>query len=427
MVSQARGAEQKLTRAGATKRHEELVPLETAKYIILAAATLFAEEPPGGPREIAQHRTVHGARASVRANPIPVRYVYGAARDWRRQPYQLAVLLVEFSDKIHEGAHTAAFYDKLLFSRGAYLKTPAGEASFGSVADWYRAQSQDRFLLAGKVFDWVTVDETFETIHGLKKKEAQARYLEVALAKVRARDGAAVLNGFDGYLFIHVGPITGPRGNIFWSHRADVEGRRYITSGEIERIGVLCHEFGHTLGLPDFYAKTGVRESFGPWCAMASGYHGSYPRSFCVWSKTRLGWCRPTVVDAATPQRLVLRPIQTNPDDAFLIPLNTSDGAGAEFLLLENRAATGNDAEGQAGLFIWRIKREPDSQSSPVFDLTLPGPADQPNADQSTRRVAWPGDNPRDFVIPPETGTFPVAIRHIQLTGGLVFFELGPK
>ncbi|MBM3861290.1 MAG: M6 family metalloprotease domain-containing protein [Verrucomicrobia bacterium] len=427
MVPQARGAEQKLTRAGATKRHEELFFLKTAQCIILAAATLFAEEPPGGPREIAQHRTVHGAQASVRPNPIPVRYVYGAARDWRRQPYQLAVILVECSDRKHEGAHTAAFYNKLLFSRGEYLKTPAGEASFGSVADWYRAQSQGHFLLAGKVFDWVTVDETFETIHGLKIKEAQARYLKVALAKIRARDGTTVLDGFDGYLFIHAGPITGPPGNIFWSHRANVEDRRYITTGEIERIGVFCHEFGHMLGLPDFYGKKGVRESFGPWCAMASGYRGTYPKSFCVWSKTRLGWCRPTVVDAATPQRLVLRPIQTNPHDAFLIPLNTSDDVGTEFLLLENRAATGNDAEGQPGLFIWRISRKPDSQSFPVFDLKLPGPADQPHTDASTRRVAWPAGNARDFVIPPEAGTFPVAIRNIQLNGGLVFFELGPK
>jgi hypothetical protein len=192
----------------------------------VAATTVLAQEPPGPAREIAGHRTIHGAQVSTRPNPIPARYVYGAERDWQRQPYRLAVLLVEFSDTKHADVHTEPFYDELLFSRGKYLKTPGGEASFGSVADWYRAQSQDRFVPTGKVFGWVTVDETFEAIHKLKLKDAQERYLKVALAKVRARDGANALDGFDGYLFIHVGPITGPSGNIFWSHRDNVEGRR---------------------------------------------------------------------------------------------------------------------------------------------------------------------------------------------------------
>jgi hypothetical protein len=181
------------------------------------------------------------------------------------------------------------------------------------------------------------------------------------------------------------------------------------------------------LGLPDFYAKKGERESFGPWCAMADGYRGMYPKSFCVWSKTHLGWCQPTVVDAATPQKLVLRPIQSNPNDAFIIPLNATDGVGAEFLLLENRAASGNDTEGQAGLFIWRIKRQPDANKLHVFAQTLPGPADEPNADQKKRRVAWPAGDVREFVVPPEAENFPAAIRNIRMNGDLVLFDLGPK
>lgn len=394
---------------------------------LATAVSLLAEEPADHALEIEGYRTIHGAQVSARPNPIPPRYVYGAERDWVRQPYRLAVLLVEFSDRKHAEAHTAPFYNELLFSRGQYLRTPGGEASFGSVADWYRAQSQERFVLTGKVFDWVAVDETFEVIHQLKLREAQNRYLKVALAKVRARDGADALEGFDGYLFLHVGPITGPPGGIFWSHRDSVAGKRYITSGEIDRIGVLCHEFGHMLGLPDFYGKAGVRESFGPWCTMASGYRGTYPKSFCAWSKTRLGWCHPTVVDAATSQKLALRPIQTHPDDALVIPLNGVDGVGTEFLLLENRLASGNDLEGQAGLFIWRIHREPDVDVHPDFALTLPGPADAPNADQRTRRVAWPAGEARSFFVPPAEGSLPAAIRNIQMKGDLVTFDLGPN
>jgi M6 family metalloprotease-like protein len=230
--------------------------MKLSLLLVIAAVTPLLAQGPAVPlREIAGHRTVLGAQVSARPNSIPARYIYEAGRDWLRQPYRLAVLLVEFNGTQHVSAHTAALYDELLFSCDKYHKTPGGEVSFGSVADWYRAQSQGRFELTGKVFDWVTVAETFEVVHSLKLKAAQERYLKVALANVRARDGAHALDDFDGYVFIHVAPITGPSGNIFWSHRASVEGKRYITSGEIERIGVFCHEFGHTLGLPDFYAK----------------------------------------------------------------------------------------------------------------------------------------------------------------------------
>jgi M6 family metalloprotease-like protein len=394
--------------------------------VVVAVVAALASASADAPREIDGSRTIHGAEVSARPNPIPARYVYGADRDWTLRPYRLAAVLVEFQDRRHEDVHTAAMYDRMLFSRDEYHETPGGDVSFGSLADWYRVQSHDDFVLTGRVFDWVMVDETFEAVHGLKLKDAQKRYLRTALAKVRARDGANVLDEFDGFLFVHVGPITGPPGNIFWSHRANVEGRRYVTTGEIERIGVLCHEFGHTLGLPDLYPKKGEREGFGPWCAMAGGYRGKYPKSFCAWSKTRLGWCRPIVVDAATPQKLVLRPIQTHPDDAVLVPLNATDGVGAEFLLLENRAAAGNDAEGQPGLFIWRITRRPDSGGFPHFELKLPGPEDDKNANRATRRVAWPSASARDFVIPRTADSFSAAIRNIQMSGDLVSFELGP-
>ena len=394
--------------------------------LVLTSAPLLAQNPADTPREIAGHRTIHGAQVSARPMPIPTRYVFDEKRDWVKQPFRLAVVLIEFSDKKHTDIHSAAFYDGVLFSRDQYHRQPDGKVSFGSLADWYRTVSQGRFVLMGKVFDWVSNDETFEAVHTMTFKDARERDLKAALAKVRARDGATVLDEFDGYYFIHAGPITGPTGMLF-SHMAEVAGRRYCTTGEIERIGVFCHEFGHMLGLPDLYGKAGVRESFGPWCTMGAGYRGLYPKSFCAWSKTRLGWCHPTVVDAASPQKLVLRPIQTHPDDAFIIPLNAKDGAGGEFLLLENRNTASNDEEGQQGLFIWRIRCKAADSGKLIFELTLPGPADAPGADQNKRRVAWPFEKARDFVVAPDADTLPAAIHDIRLEGDLIHFDLGSK
>ena len=401
--------------------------LNTLLVFVLTTVPLLAEEKPADTqREINGYRTVIGASESTRPMPIPPRIVFEPNRDWVKQPFRLATVLIEFSDKKHTDIHSPAFYDELLFSRDKYHRQPDGKESFGSLADWYRVQSQGRFVLTGKVFDWVEIDQTFEAVQAMSYEDARKRDLSVALAKVRARDGEMAIDPFDGYFFIHAGPITGPTGMLF-SHMAEVESQRYCTTGEIERIGVFCHEFGHMLGLPDLYAKAGAREGFGPWCNMATGYRGLYPRSFCVWSKTRLGWCQPTVVDASTPQKLVLRPIQTHPNDALIIPLNAEEGEGAEFLMLENRNTASNDKEGQAGLFIWRINRQPNSGRFPRFALALPGPTDSLKADQNTRRVAWPVKDASEFIIPAEAKTLPVAIRNIKLADDLIYFDIGPE
>ena len=156
--------------SSATKRIQPFAIACLVLTLFLAnGGWIFADD---SPFEIRGYRTIHGAKKSLRPNSIPARFVYGANRDWLRQPYRLAVLLVEFSDTKHAAIHTAAFYDELLFSKDKYLRTPGGEPSFGSVADWYRVQSVDRFVLSGKSFDWVTIDESFEAIHALKLSEA---------------------------------------------------------------------------------------------------------------------------------------------------------------------------------------------------------------------------------------------------------------
>jgi hypothetical protein len=135
------------------------------------------------------------------------------------------------------------------------------------------------------------------------------------------------------------------------------------------------------------------------------------------------------VIDAATPQKLALRPIQANPNDAFVIPLNDKDGVGAEFFMVENLSTAGNDAEGQAGLLIPRITRTADNGTLLRYELKLPGPADRPGIDQAKRRVAWPHGGANEYVVKAEEDgkVYPVALRNIRLEGDVVLLELGAK
>jgi len=101
--------------------------------------------------------------------------------------------------------------------------------------------------------------------------------------------------------------------------------------------GVIVHEYGHELGLPDLYdaSPSNFNQGIGDWGVMSGGSFGgpdqvgTVPVGFCAWSKLFLGWVTPLdAVDGATtlvPPALggnVLR-IQAegpaNPQEYFLL------------------------------------------------------------------------------------------------------------
>jgi immune inhibitor A len=65
--------------------------------------------------------------------------------------------------------------------------------------------------------------------------------------------------------------------------------------------GVLCHEFGHLLGLPELYAPGGLpQEGIGVWGLMGQGTwlrRGERPPHPCAWSKMKLGWVDVETID----------------------------------------------------------------------------------------------------------------------------------
>jgi M6 family metalloprotease-like protein len=61
----------------------------------------------------------------------------------------------------------------------------------------------------------------------------------------------------------------------------------------IEHASVISHEYGHSLGLPDYYS-TGSRETYGSWTLMAS----DYSQNIDIIGKKELGWVVPRVLSA---------------------------------------------------------------------------------------------------------------------------------
>lgn len=120
--------------------------------------------------------------------------------------------------------------------------------------------------------------------------------------------------------------------------------------------GVLCHEFGHLLGLPELYAPgSAAHEGIGVWGLMGQGTwlgRGDRPPHPEAWSKAKLGWLDVETVDRTTPH--VTLPAVTRAPRAIRIPV--TPGNQQEYYLLENRLREGADAKlpGE-GLLVWHV------------------------------------------------------------------------
>jgi M6 family metalloprotease-like protein len=93
-------------------------------------------------------------------------------------------------------------------------------------------------------------------------------------------------------------------------------------TGQIE-IGVVCHELGHALGLPDLYDSSGNSHGIGYWGLMGAGNWNTpaSPAHLCVWSREQLGWANPVEIDWHA-RGVTLDPIETS-GDVLKMPLPT--------------------------------------------------------------------------------------------------------
>lgn len=119
------------------------------------------------------------------------------------------------------------------------------------------------------------------------------------------------------------------------------------------QLGVLAHETGHALGLPDLYDYDGGALGAGPWDLMGTGGQNAphSPAHLSAWAKEQLGWVQ---VDWIRPGQDSLRLPPIVHDRTVLrydIP-----GPRGEYLLFENRQRLGTDKYlPGTGLLAWRI------------------------------------------------------------------------
>lgn len=390
-------------KGGATARL--LVPL-------LAALVLSAVPGPGSAQDIeavARARGVElpeGYWERIRQNPDFFELPNGLFRAPRAEPAfvrrprppvtgeaRLPIILALFSDS-DPSAIGPDDVERSLFT---------GPAPRGTMTEFYEEISGGRFSLKGEVFPWVRTSLTMAEVVGSSSGlGGDARVGEYLLEALELNDDAVDFSVYDNdgpdglpnsgdddgvvdamvFEFAEVAASCG--GPAIWPHRAGIsfwnDGEPFVTddmgadgkpirvngyiiqgvtdcSGEsVQDAGTISHEFGHVLGLPDYYHPVDGLEPenrrwvLGCWALMAAGSWGCGPvgssreafgpTHMISWSKQWLGWLQYQEVGPVRNQEFVLDPVETT-GQALRVRLAGND----EFLLIEYRGALSFDSQ----------------------------------------------------------------------------------
>ena len=282
-------------------------------------------------------------------------------------PKKSLLILATFNDK--SPTFTQTDFDNLMNYK--YKKK-------GSFRDFYLENSNGNFDITTTVTVWVTVPNSYAYY------SPDTKWAEFAFDAIKAADPLVDYSQFEkngsnlyGVTIIHqgMGQETSQNPNDIWSHQGELAyykpsalSRTFdgvvlnsysmqpeiYDPGKITGLGIIAHEFGHLLGLPDFYdtdyeQSGGNFDGTGSWDLMASGaYNGSYdpatpnaldaasPAHNNPISKEFLGWITPAVLNSA--QQITLNPIISS-QTVYKIKTSTPK----EFFYLENRQQLGFD------------------------------------------------------------------------------------
>jgi immune inhibitor A len=306
----------------------------------------------------------------------------------------MAVVLIDFPDRPADTTmHPNSEYDHIIFSTGTYPT--------GSMNDFFIENSYDLFSLDGDVIGWTRTsypyshydDNNYGLSYGGGMVAGDAAQLtddvvDYSLYDSDGPDGVPNSGDDDGYVdaftVIHSGLGAEETGSVhdIWSHAGYISYTtndprlgggfiqidRYTIQPEerlnadgdtlITGISVICHEYGHVLGLPDLYDGSRYTWGIGYWGLMGYGAWGAggntpeSPAHLCAWSKMELGWVDPVNV-TGNLSNIDFPPIENEP---VVYKIWRDGNPQNQYFLLENRQQIGFDTPAPGhGLLIWHI------------------------------------------------------------------------
>ena len=278
---------------------------------------------------------------------------------------RLLVLAIEFTNVLHNTAHTTTYLDDLGDGPNS-LNTYYYNASFGRLNissacwGWYNSSRTMQY------FGTPSGNNQDSNLDSLITEAVNAANPDVDFSQYDQNSDGWV----DNLLVVHAGndQATSGNANDIWSEmgydsqQPQADGKRigfYTLVSESSPMGVWAHEYGHLLNLPDLYdtdytGSGGQTDGAGLWDIMASGNYldsGNTPSLLSAWSRVLMGWANVVTVSADVLGTVLVNAAQCS----TVLRMNIPDHP-REYFLVENRERIGYDAflPGE-GLMIWHI------------------------------------------------------------------------
>ncbi len=250
----------------------------------------------------------------------------------------IPVILVNFSDVTFTTNTPDKAFEQMFNGDTQENLGNGNNLNYGSVAKYFSDMSSGEFTPKFKVYGPVTVSHP-ETYYGGTNEddnsdESPRALVKDALELIESEITEEDLNSFssDGksidcvyIVYAGLGQNNGGAGSTVWGNTWTTGGatlggknvRWYTMSSElspgkiddsgkiskngtipvITGIGVICHEFSHALGLPDFYPTTSSaaidNQEMEYWDLMDGGeytHYGFYPTAYTAFEKEQMEW-----------------------------------------------------------------------------------------------------------------------------------------
>ena len=310
---------------------------------------------------------------------------------------RIPVILVGFSDKAF--TKTAAQFNSF-FNTSGYSENNA----IGSVWDYYNENSFGQFTPTFEVLGPVTLDNNM-AYYGANDTSDNDKLPEMALVHAAQKldstvDFSRYDNDGDGtvefVIFYYAGydEAQGASTNAIWSHAwylssssnarnsrtfDNVKLDRYFCTSELKgtsgstmcSIGTTCHEFAHTLGLPDFYdadySTNGSAASMYSLSLMASGSYNvnsTTPPYFNSEELTEIGWL--SAIPELSAAGDYTLPAVNYPGATQYSAYKTKTSVNNEYFVYECRRGQRWDAGIPTGMLVYHVDKSTNRVSGSV-------------------------------------------------------------